>query len=209
LSSGLLIEDYVTGIFEEMPFLPHGLMPWELVTGLPTLLHDYLAGSKLSSAYEFRDAGLCVHRHATVETGATLKPPLLIAEDCFVASHAYLRGGVALGRGVRVGPGCEIKRCLVMSGTTLAHLNFVGDSIIGRDVNIEAGAVVANHWNERQDKTITVVAKGRHLSTGTDKFGALIGNGCRIGANAVLSPGTLLPAGTVVGRLELVDQSLV
>jgi acetyltransferase-like isoleucine patch superfamily enzyme len=38
------------------------------------------------------------------------------------------------------------------------------------------------------------------------KFGALIGDHCRIGANAVLSPGTILKPGTVVPRLALVDQ---
>jgi acetyltransferase-like isoleucine patch superfamily enzyme len=38
------------------------------------------------------------------------------------------------------------------------------------------------------------------------KFGALIGDHCRIGANAVLAPGALLAPGTVVGRTQLVDQ---
>jgi UDP-N-acetylglucosamine diphosphorylase / glucose-1-phosphate thymidylyltransferase / UDP-N-acetylgalactosamine diphosphorylase / glucosamine-1-phosphate N-acetyltransferase / galactosamine-1-phosphate N-acetyltransferase len=121
---------------------------------------------------------------------------------------ACYRAADFAARGVRIGPGCEVKGSLAMSGTTLAHLNFVGDSIIGRDVNIEAGAVLANHWNERPDKMIIEAAAGRCLSTGAVKFGALIGNGCRIGANAVLSPGTLLPPGAVVGRLQLVDQTL-
>jgi NDP-sugar pyrophosphorylase family protein len=114
---------------------------------------------------------------------------------------------VVLGRGVRIGPGCEVKSSLVLSGTTLAHFNFVGDSIIGRDVNLEAGAVLANHWNERRDKAITVAIAGRRLVTGAVKFGAVIGDRCRIGANAVLAPGTLLPPDTVVARLQLVDQS--
>lgn len=38
------------------------------------------------------------------------------------------------------------------------------------------------------------------------KFGSLVGDECRIGANAVLSPGTLLTPKTVVRRLELVEQ---
>ncbi|MBX2835282.1 MAG: hypothetical protein KTR35_00425 [Gammaproteobacteria bacterium] len=42
--------------------------------------------------------------------------------------------------------------------------------------------------------------------TGTLKFGALIGDGCRIGANAVLAPGTILETDTVIPRLALVDQ---
>jgi carbonic anhydrase/acetyltransferase-like protein (isoleucine patch superfamily) len=42
--------------------------------------------------------------------------------------------------------------------------------------------------------------------TGLVKFGAVLGDGCRIGANSVTSPGTLLPPGTIVPRLTLIDQ---
>ncbi|MBO5563850.1 MAG: hypothetical protein J5939_09090 [Bacteroidales bacterium] len=38
------------------------------------------------------------------------------------------------------------------------------------------------------------------------KFGSLVGDGCRIGANAVLSPGTILPPKTIVKRLQLIEQ---
>ena len=107
---------------------------------------------------------------------------------------------------MRIGPGVEVEASLVMSGATLAHLNFVGDSLIGRNANIEAGAVLANHWNERADKTIAVMIDGRPVTTGVSKFGALVGNDCRIGANAVLAPGTLLRPDTIIGRLQLVDQ---
>jgi acetyltransferase-like isoleucine patch superfamily enzyme len=86
-------------------------------------------------------------------------------------------------------------------------LNFVGDSIIGSDVNLEAGAVVANHFNERPKQEIVLHVGGRSIRTGVVKFGALIGDHSRVGANAVLSPGTVLPPKAVVGRLTLVNQS--
>jgi UDP-N-acetylglucosamine diphosphorylase / glucose-1-phosphate thymidylyltransferase / UDP-N-acetylgalactosamine diphosphorylase / glucosamine-1-phosphate N-acetyltransferase / galactosamine-1-phosphate N-acetyltransferase len=88
----------------------------------------------------------------------------------------------------------------------LAHFNFIGNSIIGSNVNVEAGAVTANHYNERADKQIEVLYKGEIIKTNTHKFGALIGDGCKIGANAVLSPGTLLVKNTIVKRLEMVEQ---
>ncbi len=58
---------------------------------------------------------------------------------------------------------------------------------------------------------IAFCAAGLHsfkgmCKTGTLKFGALIGDGCRIGANAVLAPGTILETDTVIPRLALVDQ---
>ncbi len=94
----------------------------------------------------------------------------------------------------------------MFAGSKIAHLNFVGDSIIGSDVNIEAGAVIANYRNELDDKTIRIAFEGDVIDTGVTKFGALIGDGARIGANAVVAPGALLKPGRKVGRLQLEDQ---
>jgi NDP-sugar pyrophosphorylase family protein len=197
------VADYAAGFFEDFHFVPQTLAPWQIVAKLG----DLLAGLDDMPGSPPVEHGLYIHSGATVEPGAVIKPPALIGDGCFVAAHAYLRGGVALGSGVSIGPGCEVKASLVLSGSALAHLNFVGDSIIGAGVNIEAGAVISNHWNERDDEPITVVHEGRHIATGAVKFGALVGDFCRIGANAVLSPGTLLSPRTVVGRLQLIDQS--
>ena len=105
-----------------------------------------------------------------------------------------------------VGPHSEVKASLIFEGSVAAHRNYVGDSIIGQDVNLEAGAVLANHFNERADKRIFVRVGGQAAATGLTKFGAVLGDRTRIGANAVTTPGTLLPPGSVVPRLGLVDQ---
>jgi NDP-sugar pyrophosphorylase family protein len=170
-----MIENHIAGFHDLFPFVPRGLDPWEIVARLPEWSTNF------------------IHADAVIEPGAVIKPPVVIGAGCFIAAHAYLRGGVVLGDGVTVGPGVEVKSSLIGPGSGLAHFNFVGDSILGTEVNLEAGAVIANHWNERPD-------------TGRLKFGALIGDGCRIGANAVLAPGTILAPGTVVPRLALVDQ---
>ena len=65
---------------------------------------------------------------------------------------------------------------------------------------------MANSRNEFTDKEIRVKWRNEIIETGTLKFGALIGDGCRIGANAVLAPGTVLEPNTVIPRLALVDQ---
>ena len=135
-----------------------------------------------------------------------IKPPAIISAACFVAGTAYLRGGVFLDRGVTIGPGCELKSTIVLDSSSIAHLSFVGDSLVGSDVNLEAGVVVANHWNERSEQEVTVHVGGQSIRTGVLKFGALIGDHSRVGANAVLSPGTVLAPRTVVPRLGLVDQ---
>jgi UDP-N-acetylglucosamine diphosphorylase / glucose-1-phosphate thymidylyltransferase / UDP-N-acetylgalactosamine diphosphorylase / glucosamine-1-phosphate N-acetyltransferase / galactosamine-1-phosphate N-acetyltransferase len=47
---------------------------------------------------------------------------------------------------------------------------------------------------------------GQFLLTNVEKFGAVIGDDCKLGSNCVTMPGTILEPGRVVVRLELVDQ---
>ena len=135
-----------------------------------------------------------------------LKGPVVVSAGCFMAAHSYLRSWVFLDEGVNIGPGCKVKSSFIFQDTTLAHFNFVGDSMVGAGVNLEAGAVIANHYDERSHKDITVRAGGQLIPTGLQEFGALISDGSRLGANAFTSPGTILVPGAVVGRLELVEQ---
>ncbi|CAK17502.1 DapH/DapD/GlmU-related protein [Pseudomonas entomophila] len=155
----------------------------------------------------YRRQGDCaVHETATVETGAVLKGPIIIGAGCFVAAGAYLRGGVYLGRQCIVGPSCEVKSSFMLDGSKLAHFNFVGDSLIGANVNVEAGAIIANYRNELDGAPIRIRHGDKVIETAVSKFGALIGDGCKIGANAVIAPGALLLPGTQVPRLGLIDQ---
>ncbi len=95
----------------------------------------------------------------------------------------------------------------MLLGAKIAHLSFVGDSIIGAGANIEAGAMLANYRNEREDRRIRIMFEGAVIDTGVEKFGSLVGDGSKIGANAVIAPGALIRAGEIVDRLALVDQS--
>jgi len=198
------IADYIESFETRFPFLASDVLPWDITSRLPSVIEEIAA--TIRPALYKSDGGIMIHEGATVESGATLKAPLIIGEGCYVAATAYLRGGVFLDRGVTVGPGCEVKASLIMADCVLAHFNYVGDSIVGAGVNLEAGAVIANHLNEREAKEVFVYLGGLAMPTGITKFGALIGDEVRIGANAVLSPGTVLAPGEVVGRLELVDQ---
>jgi NDP-sugar pyrophosphorylase family protein len=180
------------------------LLPWEFTGNISEILTEKIA--RLGKEFEIKNE-IAIHKTATIEKGAVLKGPVIIGENCFVAANAYLRDGVYLGKSVVIGPSCEIKSSLIFSNTCIAHFNFIGDSIIGSDVNFEAGAVIANHYNERKDKRIHAFYEMKNIDTQSEKFGALVGDHSKIGANAVLSPGTLLLPNTTVKRLELIDQN--
>ncbi len=161
--------------------------------------------SQLDSDYTIEES-VAIHKSAVVEPGVVLKAPIIIGPGCFIGSHAYLRAGVWLLGNNSVGPGCELKSAILFPRANLAHFNFIGDAVLGANVNFEAGSIVANHYNERVDKEISVLIEGQVVRTGAIKFGALVGDQCRIGANAVLSPGSILKPGEIVGRLQLVQQ---
>lgn len=195
----------ITDFIDQFPntFPAHTqMLPRELTEQLMEILHDTI--SKLDSSYAISN-GIAIHESAVIEKGVILKGPILISENCFIGAHAYLRGPVFLGSSVRIGLGCELKQSIILDHTAVAHFNYIGNSIIGSHVNFEAGAIAANHFNERTDKKIAVLHKGEIVQTDIEKFGALVGDGSKIGANAVLSPGTILEKGSDVGRLELID----
>jgi NDP-sugar pyrophosphorylase family protein len=177
--------------------------PWELTAQADRAVEQLLTG--LGTEYEV-SGNVAVHRTAAIESGATLKGPTIIGPRCFLAAGSLVRGGCWLDRNCIIGPGSELKSSFLFAGSRLAHFNFVGDSILGADVNLEAGSIIANHRNELPDPAIVILYEGAVIETGAVKFGAIVGDGCRIGANAVLAPGTILPAGAIVQRLSLIDQ---
>jgi bifunctional N-acetylglucosamine-1-phosphate-uridyltransferase/glucosamine-1-phosphate-acetyltransferase GlmU-like protein len=179
--------------------------PWELTQNIDRIILDHI--SLLNDNFIVNN-NIAIHKTAVIETNVTLKSPMIIGENCFVGANSYLRNGVFLMDNVRIGAGCEIKTSIICSDSAVAHFNFIGDSIIGCRVNFEAGSITANHYNEREDKTITVVHHSQKINTHVTKFGSLVGDDSKIGANAVLSPGTLLLPKSIVKRLELVEQSI-
>lgn len=178
--------------------------PWQAIGHVDWIVRDTLA--RLGDDFRLHGPQIAVHRSATVAETAALSGPVILGPGCRVGPGAVLRGGVWADRDVTIGPASEIKASFIFAGSAAAHRNYVGDSIVGAGVNLEAGAVLANYFNEREDKEICVLIAGQVLATGLVKFGAILGDGCRIGANSVTSPGTLLPPGSVVPRLALIDQ---
>lgn len=180
-----------------------GLLPWLAPAQLGNVTLKRIA--ELGSEYKIFN-NVAIHRSVTIDSNAILKGPAIISQNCFIGANCYIRGGVFLDDNVSIGPGCEVKTSFIFSDSALGHFNFVGDSILGSHVNMEAGSVIANHFNERKNKTIYVLIDGTPRSSGAEKFGALVGDNTKIGANAVLSPGTILQRDSIVKRLELIEQ---
>lgn len=77
--------------------------PWQLTAQAKESVAEAI--SKLGGDF-FINNSVAIHRSATIEQGVVLKGPVIISANCFVAAHAYLRGGVFLAEQVSIGPGC-------------------------------------------------------------------------------------------------------
>lgn len=196
------INDYIQDFYSLFPN-QNNWQPWKITDDLKDIIENKI--KDLGEEYSIND-GVAIHKTAVIENGAIIKSPAIVGKDCFVGANAYFREGVFLTENVKIGPGCEIKNSIICSGTAVAHFNYVGNSIIGKNVNFEAGSIAANHYNERENKSISVLYKSEIVETGSQKFGSLVGDNSKIGANAVLSPGTLLEKKSIVKRLELIEQ---
>lgn len=177
--------------------------PWALTTNSVLAVRRLLNG--IGEEFCISD-DVAIHHTATVEAGALVKGPAVIGPRCFIAAGSLIRGGCWLEENCIIGPGSELKSSFLFAGSKLAHFNFVGDSVVGARVNLEAGSIVANFRNELADPKIRILHAGEIVDTGVDKFGALIGDDCKFGANAVVAPGAIFERGTIVARLTLVDQ---
>ena len=194
------IENYISNFYE---FFPQE-NPWEIVRDLDEIILNKI--KNLDENFDINN-GIAIHKTAVVEKNVIIKSPAIIGKNCFIGANSYLRNGIYFDQNVKIGIGCEVKSSIIFENSAIAHFNFIGDSIIGRNVNFEAGSITANHYNERENKNIFVKIKNEINDTKIEKFGALVGDDCKIGANAVLSPGTILEKKSIVKRLELIEQT--
>lgn len=143
-----------------------------------------------------REGRVAVHRTATVEAGAHLVGPCLMAENVEVRHAAYVRPWTWACEGSVIGHCTEVKHSVLLPGAKAPHFNYVGDSILGRKVNLGAGVKLSNLRHDGGEVHVRI--GGTRTGTGIRKFGAVIGDGVQVGCNAVSNPGCVLPPGSTV-----------
>lgn len=162
---------------------------WEVLPKLNDFIESCFADGSVGANYKDRKDVL-VGAGTTIEEGVFIRGKAIIGKDCFIGHGAYLRDGVILGDNVHIGHGCEIKQSIILNDSAVAHLSYIGDSMLGGDINVGGGATTANFRFDK--KPIRIKVGNETIDTGLVKFGAVIGDGAMIGVNAVLNPGTIL-----------------
>jgi len=175
-------------LFEGIEFV------WEALSRLP----GYLERQKLGSieteippgVYLVHPENISIGKGTIIEPGVMIRGPCLIEPDCVIRHGAYIRGPALIGRGSVIGHASEIKHSILLGRAKAPHFNFVGDSILGNEVNLGAGVKLANFRFDK--KMVSVLFQGKKIPTNLKKFGAVVGDLGSLGCNVVANPGTLL-----------------
>jgi bifunctional UDP-N-acetylglucosamine pyrophosphorylase/glucosamine-1-phosphate N-acetyltransferase len=168
--------------------------PWELLEANEWKLDEIepeIEGDVHDDAH--LDGPVRVAAGADVGAGVVIEGPAYVDEGATVGPNAYVRGATYLGPDAKVGHSVEIKNSVLRAGATVGHLSYVGDSVLGRDVNFGAGTTVANLRHD--DETVKTPVKGELTDTGRRKFGVVLGDGVKTGIDTSLNAGVKLDAG--------------
>lgn len=149
----------------------------------------------MPGAYLFGDR-IIIGARTVVEPGALIKGPTIIGTDTEVRQGAYLRGDCFIGNGCVVGHTTEVKASIMLDGSKAGHFAYIGDSILGKDVNLGAGTKLANL--KMIPGNVTVAVERKLHNTGRRKLGAILGDKTETGCNSVTGPGTLMRPGSLV-----------
>lgn len=133
---------------------------------------------------------LVLGKGSRVLPGVYIEGNVVIGAGCKVGPNCYLRGNTSIGDGCHIGQAVEIKNSLVMKGSSIGHLSYCGDSIIGEGVNFGAGTITANFRHDGGNHRSVV--DGELVDTGRRKFGAVVGDHVHTGIHTSIYPGRKL-----------------
>ena len=206
------ITDVVARVIDEYDVTPVELdrwldvgRPWELLEANEWKLGDLerRIDGEVSDDADLRGT-VVIEEGATVEPGVVIEGAALVRSGATLGPNAYVRGATLLGENTHVGQSVELKNTVVMADSNVPHLSYVGDSVLGRDVNFGAGTNVANLRHDGGDVRLTV--KGDRVSTGRRKFGVVVGDGVKTGINTSLNAGVTLSTGASTTPGEVVTR---
>lgn len=139
---------------------------------------------------------ISIGKGTIVEPGAYIKGPCIIGENSSIRQGAYIRGDAIIGDHCVIGHDTEVKNAIFLNHSNAAHFAYVGDCVIGNNVNLGAGTKLANLRLDRGE--VVIHYQDKNYNTGLKKFGAILGDGTELGCNSVSNPGTIAGKGVRV-----------
>ena len=137
---------------------------------------------------------LTVGKGTRILPGVFIEGNVVIGENCKVGPNCYIRGNTTIGNKCHIGQAVEIKNSIIGHGSSVGHLSYVGDSVIGNNVNFGAATVTSNLRHDGLNHR-SMTTEGL-IDTGRRKFGTIVGDNVHTGIHTAIYPGRKLGPGT-------------
>jgi len=132
------------------------------------------------------DARAQIGRDTVIEPFTYIHGEVRIGRNCRIGPFAYLRNGTVLENGVVLGVYTEVKNSTLAEGVRARHHSYIGDAVVGRNVNVGAGSITANFDGEKVNKT--TIGDNCYIGSGAVLIAPLdLKNGAHINPGAVVS----------------------
>lgn len=165
--------------------------PWDLLKANERLLKDLKGSCEGNVEPNATIKGeVAIGKGTIIKNGSYIEGPAVIGENCEIGPNCYIRPSTAIGNHAKVGNAVEIKNTIIMEGTHVGHLSYVGDSVIGKRCNFGAGTKVANLRHD--GKNIKVKVKGKVIDSGRRKLGVIMGDDVHTGINTSINIGVMM-----------------
>jgi len=183
--------------------------PWSLLEANEMLLKEKKefkkegvveAGATLKGSVE-------VGRNSTIKAGSYIEGPVIIGDGCEIGPNCHIRPFTSIGNGCHIGNCADVKNSIIMDGAKVPHLSYVGDSVIGENVNVGGGSMVANLRHDNAN--VKSMVNGQLVDTGRRKFGTAIGDGAKLGAATIIYPGRKVWPGRTTKPGEAVKEDII
>ncbi|MBD3313549.1 NTP transferase domain-containing protein [Candidatus Woesearchaeota archaeon] len=189
--------------------------PWDLLPANEFMLSSIKEDNKGELEQNVTIKGAVVIGKGTViKSNVYIEGPVIIGEDCSIGPNAYLRPFTSIGNNVKIGHEVEIKNCIIMDNSAVPHLSYIGDSIIGENVNVAAGTITGSLRHDKgiirssAKKEVEGEIKEELVETGLKKFGTVIGDGARLGIKTIIYPGRKIWPGKTTLPGEVVKKDV-
>ena len=180
--------------------------PWDLLDSNRFILNGIKRGIKGEIGENVVIEGnVIVEEGAVIRHNSAIEGPAVIKSGAVVGPLAYIRPYTVLMEDTFVGNSSEIKNSIIMRGTKIPHLSYVGDSIIGENCNFGCNTITANLRFD--DKPVKVNIKGKIVES-VRKLGVIMGDNVKTGVQVSFMPGVKVGSNSWIGPNLLVDKDV-
>jgi len=163
-----------------------------------------------------------IGKRVKISKNVSISGPVVIEDDVLIFENAKIVGPAYIGKKTIVGNNSVVREsmiganCVVGFSTEITrsyvgdncwlHSNYIGDSVLDKNVSLGAGAVLANL--RLDERYIYSFVKGKRTNTQRTKLGVIVGQNVRIGVNASIMPGVKIGKNSFIGAGVVLNKDL-